>query len=700
MKARTKIILVTAILLLALTLGGVALADDGQMFRRNVSGTPDQESGDAAIASMPFYVPAQAADGTILTDGIPYYDKEGNLVETRDYAQPLVTVYIDNLPHEDGASPKLIDPGAIDTGTGFGARDVYVALSLDDGATWKNTNVSRSADLSSFTLQNGTEYPGDAFRLEFAVADNKILAVWMSRYCTSGSPAYAEVDPITGEPLYPDLFGVAGSQGSVDYTLQGFPEVGEVPYGCVWTARGTLEVDDVTGGFYVDWRKAERLTSGRRDANVQAVAGAKGAGFVIVWQEDPDGLRPGQGLGPGEGWSGAIVNQKTDMWYSYIGWDEFDEVIIDDTDPDAMPKVAVPMLVPVRLTDNNMCKYDPVYDDDGNVINPYCYEDFDLNGTPDFCAAEVEWTNPGNTTLHLCETEDGRVLWGRTGASRTRLSLIPYTKGDGTTSAWVVMAYEETKALGEGGGTDLEPIDIGKDVMYHTFDMFDPDLVEQGSQLDQPAIDRTTNDFFPLLFDDFGNEFYDTEIARRFSIIIQSPDKVGASGTTLIAIFKQGIINQGGPADIMIRRFVLPEGFDPTTDNPYAIENMVCNDWAYEDGSNPNYVHGLCLDAAMNMSSPTIVSCDIFGDPQSCADGFPWLGGETYAKVTQWYQAEDNLDDQSWENPYDVAKGHRGFIDGDFIMLMYAWSPNWKANSIGNEAYNLYVRRSFDGGLT
>jgi hypothetical protein len=60
----------------------------------------------------------------------------------------------------------------------------------------------------------------------------------------------------------------------------------------------------------------------------------------------------------------------------------------------------------------------------------------------------------------------------------------------------------------------------------------------------------------------------------------------------------------------------------------------------------------------------------------------------------------DNLDDESWENPYDVAKGHRGFIDGDFIMQMYAWSPNWKANSVGNDHYNLYIRRSFDGGLT
>lgn len=48
----------------------------------------------------------------------------------------------------------------------------------------------------------------------------------------------------------------------------------------------------------------------------------------------------------------------------------------------------------------------------------------------------------------------------------------------------------------------------------------------------------------------------------------------------------------------------------------------------------------------------------------------------------------------------DVAKGHRGFLDKDFVMLMYAWSPNWKTNAIGKDQYNLYARRSFDGGVT
>ncbi len=57
------------------------------------------------------------------------------------------------------------------------------------------------------------------------------------------------------------------------------------------------------------WTKAERLTSGRRDPNRIEVHAVQGAGFVITWQEDPEGLRPGQGLGPGEGWSGAVAHR-------------------------------------------------------------------------------------------------------------------------------------------------------------------------------------------------------------------------------------------------------------------------------------------------------------------------------------------------------------------------------------------------------
>ena len=49
---------------------------------------------------------------------------------------------------------------------------------------------------------------------------------------------------------------------------------------------------------------------------------------------------------------------------------------------------------------------------------------------------------------------------------------------------------------------------------------------------------------------------------------------------------------------------------------------------------------------------------------------------------------DSTLRDQSWYNPYDVAKGHRGFLDGDFVMFLYAWSPNWRLNAKGLYRYD------------
>lgn len=59
-----------------------------------------------------------------------------------------------------------------------------------------------------------------------------------------------------------------------------------------------------------------------------------------------------------------------------------------------------------------------------------------------------------------------------------------------------------------------------------------------------------------------------------------------------------------------------------------------------------------------------------------------------------------NMDDQSWYNPLEVSKAHRGFLDGNYISMIYAWSPNFKLNAVGNDRYELYTRRSFDGGIS
>ncbi len=794
-KKHWLIFLILAIALLAIT---VYAADDGPLFRRNISRTPETMTGASQMSVMHLYVPAQDPQGEPPdTDSgeLEYYvgdctnqdTTNCTLAYTRSEAKPLFATYNDGIEdEEDLSSTNIFGPNEITTGAGFGERDAFAALSLDDGATWKNYNLSDSAERSSFVLRNGDDYPGDVFKMVHQVEDNKVVAAWISRYCESGSPLYSWTDEVKAELLtyYPeldnvidvdggtdddgyqlyldDMFSVAGSQNSVNYTEQGFPEVGEIPYGCVWVARGSLEqaLDDTGTPLFnsdnepvydIKWRASERLTSGRRDPHQISITSSPGAGFVIFWQEDPDGLRPGKGLGPGEGWSGAIANSKTDIWYTYLDLAHFDDVCTDEPTEDTdycipgtlaeytdselfptKPKAAIPFAMPVRITDNNACKGVQRFDTNGELIDAYCYADFDASGTADACASTVSWTNPGGTTLEVCVTEDGRTLTGRTASTRVRAAMKSYdSDGDGTPdSAWVLFGSEKMKALGTVGDNGCDPttdpectvFDIGKNMWYYTFEFDQPALVTQGMMLNAYALNPEDGQPFDIYTDEFGNEIYDTEIARRFNLFVNSPTAAMASESKTMGmlIYKQGILFQGGPADIFTRRLVLPEDFDPAVDNPFAYENVECVSYddagvgtpaerLYPDGVNPNYVLGLCPVDGMNVSASTLVRCSDGSSGETCADQFPfnstyeeWEGDSDFQipKVLEWSQTVDNLNDASWMNPYDVSKGHRGFIDGDFVMMMYASAANWKANTTGNEAYQLYIRRSFDGGQT
>ena len=269
---KTILIIVAAVLLLGLTAGLVLAADDGPLFGRNISRTPETMTAASSMSTMWLYVPAQDTQGEPpATDSgeLEYYAGDCNnqdtsnctLAYSRTEAKPLIITY------NDGLESELNETLGIATGAGFGERDAFAALSLDDGATWKNVNLSNSADRSSFVLKNGEPYPGDVFKMVQQVEGNMVVAAWLSRYCESGAPLYSWTDEVKTEFLtyYPeldnvipvdggtdgdgyqlyldDMFTVGGTQKSVDYTAQGFPEVGEIPYGCVWVARGTLEQD-------------------------------------------------------------------------------------------------------------------------------------------------------------------------------------------------------------------------------------------------------------------------------------------------------------------------------------------------------------------------------------------------------------------------------------------------------------------------
>jgi hypothetical protein len=195
------------------------------------------------------------------------------------------------------------------------------------------------------------------------------------------------------------------------------------------------------------------------------------------------------------------------------------------------------------------------------------------------------------------------------------------------------------------------------------------------------------------------------------------------------------------------------------SENPYDFSNMECawydgegnvteGTWLFdpETDFNPYYPKGLCTAPAINLSARTPMTCEQSGNSDgtcpgdadmTCTDDaeFGQLclsttdpeDNQLLDKLTSWYECpgsngnivggtgavmppcytepdsvllQANLDDRSWYNPIDISKAHRGFLDGDFISLIYAWSPNWKLNAVGRDRYELYTRRSFDGGVT
>jgi len=320
----------------------------------------------------------------------------------------------------------------------------------------------------------------------------------------------------------------------------------------------------------------------------------------------------------------------------------------------------------MRLTDNAKC----------NVQNPqpYCNGSYlgldfpNLVGSPmdyglkDMCMDVVYVpTGQSQTPTAVCVTEDGLPLVGNTASTRPRLNLFGYADSkkldDPITSAFVLVISEEDKGLGKYGFTDpFDPnatacdpeadlgcvaFDEGKNMWYYSFSMSLTDqvgghpedtlplnLASHGNMLNQPEVAWDYGEFYPVRntvdmwdFGDYNFDIYNTEIARRGSLLAQDIIKVHqttskAKGALLVLpSWKQGTMNQGGPADVMVRRILLRGQGNSTNwslsknGNPYAFRNMECENWAYDDGSNPFYPDGVCLDSAINLSATVPDTC-------------------------------------------------------------------------------------------
>jgi hypothetical protein len=745
----------------------------GNLMKRNVSKTPELANDKAKIEIMPVYVPAQRPDGTATT--VMYYNEDGEPIEEtgRTVAKPIVVTYLGEIE-------------------GKGASDVFVAISRDDGDSWERRNISRTADKTSLL-----GYPGKSVKPMLKVKDNMIFVAWTDKYCKGGRPGYAitmcpdtdgdgapdpceicrdrhdedgnvytECEPdYVGDDDYwqDDLFGVAGPQRSVDY--EDIPELGEVPYSCVWTARGLVE--EATGD--VQWFKPERVTSGRRDAHQLFAGAGEDVAFGIVWQEDPKGLRPGEGHGPGEGWSGANTHGKTDIWYSYITMSDFGEIDVNypeggygehedqidmvDTDENLQGRVKalVPMSLPVKISDNDVCSLENIQalggigehedddehdgehdsDHDGQGTHRYCGsvdEEGILIPGP-LCAYTVEKANPQGVIHNVCVTQDGRMLDGNTGASRANLFLQPYCKvKDGSKclekSAWAIIGYEESKGVGgppeDEDGCGDEEVDLvadassdddhgdrykpdtGKLVIYHSFRFDAPETVSRGGILNLPETDAS------------GNPVYLTEDPALYPLE-ENPDGppllLDWKGDPILAYenarrvrfvsqpkSKAVKLADGGTGTVLVAIYRQGEegGGKPADIFMRRIalpDNDKGNPYAFSKFGCDQWVPHMdgvtdvCVKGARNLSSVTADPDYLWQDPTD---------PDKPVKMLRWNWSEDNLADSSAKNPYTDSKAHRGALNGDDLIIGYVWNPNWGRKANGK--YDFYVRRSFDGG--
>jgi uncharacterized repeat protein (TIGR01451 family) len=195
------------------------------------------------------------------------------------------------LWHQEHGAPG----GAWDlNGTPLAPRDIFITLSVDGGTVWSPpVNISETAELTdsgAFYDQTGdgtglANFYGDSGKATAIASGNNLVVLWNDAYCGDGHHGPARYE---------------GQSGFI-----------ELPYRCLYAARIVVS----SGTINIMGR--DRITDATRDVTNE-VARATGAGFAMAWQEDPQGLQPGEAYGDGDGASGARVSSGTDIWYSWM----------------------------------------------------------------------------------------------------------------------------------------------------------------------------------------------------------------------------------------------------------------------------------------------------------------------------------------------------------------------------------------------
>ncbi|WP_372999257.1 choice-of-anchor O protein [Sulfurimonas sp.] len=620
-----------------------------QTEKRNISSSglddDNRERGNShnAIARLSTVVDGKHADGNA----------------TGEKVHPIAISYLQEVV---GTAYEMGD-GSADIGDPNQRDALFFALSLDNGDSWKNQVVSDSTTKTSTKVTwDGTQidYYGHAQKPKMAMQGNRILMAWHDKYCPSGNP----FDLVQGEDgnYSDDFFFVNGVQGSIDYTeddgtvmiAPNGKEVFEVPFSCIWTARGIFDPADGN----IMWHAPVQLTTGRRDSN-HIWLEASDAGFAMAWQEDTTGLRSGKGAGPGDGWSGATTNHGTDIWYTSLKISDFDDVNGTD-DETAKPKSLHNFHYPMRITDNEQCSV--------NDTKSYCKSLCDTYGSQSSTT-----NNSAGTAIERCKTYDidmltntQVVLDGDTGASRSAIKILKTDQGESV----VILSYEETKGLSENttgtGDQDQGDADTiiefeGKSIYFESFNFnaiddfnaSDPDIIQK---MAMPLVSagNIVNMKVPAQ-DDPSNMIY--ENSRRVVIGTQV-DSCDASNFTFALLYKQSFETQGASSDMFVR---VNNGF--TYDSFVALNDATAGD----------------------LDTTNISSSEPLTDINASDYDMDWSAA--------------NLDDNTYYHMNDNTFSPRIFLRGNNIYTGYVYTPdaNKTASENGSMPSNFFVHTYTNG---
>lgn len=207
---------------------------------------------------------------------------------------------------------------------------------------------------------------------------------------------------------------------------------------------------------------------------------------------------------------------------------------------------------------------------------------------------------------------------GTAGASRANLQMV---------GATTIVAYEETKGAG------------GKFIRYHAFPFAAPPADAAGR-----AGCVISN---PL------------KNARRVRLLTQSPADAGSGGIQLAVFWREGIYNQGGPADIVLRRGV--GGVQPSQMVPAVDPACATSDNA----------------AAMALSNARAENIS--------------------SRASSVTSSDDGLADDTEVNSAENSMAHRGVLRGGDLWVGYMYAADLSQVWVQLDNYNFWLRRyTFD----